>query len=55
MTRKTKKPAQADKNGVPKATPKPSRVPTHLPGQPGKGGFTKSVKHIPLPGKSRGR
>jgi len=55
MTRKTKKPAPAGKNGVPNTTPKPSRVPAHLPGQPGKGGFDKSVKHIPLPGKSRGR
>ncbi|GKY87000.1 hypothetical protein [Sinisalibacter aestuarii] len=55
MTRKTKKPAPAGKGGVPKSTPKPSRTPAHLPGQPGKGGFDKSVKHIPLPGKSRGR
>lgn len=55
MTRKTKKPAPAGKKGVASPTPKPSRVPAHLPGQPGKGGFDKSVKHIPLPGKSRGR
>ncbi len=55
MTRKTKKPATADKTGVQTGTPKTSRVPEHLPGQPGKGGFDKAVKPIPLPGKSRGR
>jgi hypothetical protein len=55
MTRKPTKPAPAGKGGVKTPMPKPSRAPAHLPGQPGKGGFDKSVKHIPLPGKSRGR
>ena len=35
--------------------PKPGRAPAHLPGDPGKAGFTRQVKPVPLPGKSRGR
>ena len=35
--------------------PKPGNAPAHLPGEPGKAGFTRTVKPIPLPGKSRGR
>lgn len=56
MTTNTEtKPAPAGKPDVRKTTPKPSRTPSHLPGQPGKGGFDKTVKPIPLPGKHRGR
>ncbi len=59
MTRKSKPVPPAGPSGIRPGqtppTPKPSRTPAHLPGQPGKGGFDKSVKPFPLPGKSRGR
>lgn len=59
MTRNSKPAAPADKPGVRPGkkthAPKPARTPEHLPGQPGKGGFDKDVKPIPLPGKHRGR
>ena len=41
--------------GQTKRRPKPSRAPAHRPGQPGRGGFERRVKPIPLPGKTRGR
>ena len=59
MARKSKPAAPSAKPGQgpaqPKVTPKPSRTPAHLPGQPGRGGFDKTVKKVPLPGKHRGR
>jgi|GEM_PF-6786944 len=59
MTRKSKpaKPAglSGPRAGQTPPAPKPSRTPAHLPGQPTKGGFVRSVKPVPLPGKSRGR
>lgn len=56
-TEKPAKPAGQPGNRPGKKThaPKPSRTPAHLPGQPGQGGFDKTVKPIPLPGKHRGR
>jgi hypothetical protein len=59
MTRTSKPATPAGKPGPrpgkTPAAPKPDRTPAHLPGQPGKGGFDKAVKPVPLPGKSRGR
>ena len=59
MTRKSKPAKSAGVTGMragqAPSAPKPSRTPAHLPGQPGKGGFTRKVKPVPLPGKSRGR
>jgi hypothetical protein len=59
MTRKSKPAAPAGRPllrpGQDRRTNRPSRSPFHKPGQPGRGGFERQVKPVPLPGKRRGR
>ena len=59
MTRKSKPAAPAGRPalrpGTTRRAPKPTRAPAQFPARPGRGGFRRQVKPIPLPGKTRGR